>query len=386
MGDETFVELAKFYPHYSEATADFSKCVKFENGLRSEIKKAIDYHKICVFADLVDCCRIYEEDISANYKMVNERRGKNQHNCGKPYDAPSGKGNQKVAQGQRTSGGDAPASVICFNCGKPGHRSNVCNVEVKRCFCCGKSGHTPPECKHKEVICFNCGKEGHISTQCQKPKKRLNLVLSTMNGEMFLDLPAKGSVTTSLVCLKCPLSIFDRDFDVNLEGVDLLSARQIRQLMEEEVQVFSLMASLSAESQAIIEEMQVVNGFLEVFPDEILDVPPEREVEFAINLVPVMPFGVTNALGVFMEYINRIFHTYLYRFVMVFIDDILIYSKSEEEHAEHLKTVLQVLKERKLYAKLSKCKFWLKDVSFLGHVILGSGIDVNPSKVDVVLQ
>jgi len=71
----------------------------------------------------------------------------------------------------------------------------------------------------------------------------------------------------------------------------------------------------------------------------------------------VMPFGVTNVPGVFMEYMNRIFHAYLDRFVVVFIDDILIYSKSEEEHAEHLKIVLQVLKEKKLYAKLSKCEF-----------------------------
>jgi len=100
----------------------------------------------------------------------------------------------------------------------------------------------------------------------------------------------------------------------------------------------------------------------------------------------VMPFGVTNAPGVFMEYMNRIFHAYLDRFVVVFIDDILIYSKSEEEHAEHLKIVLQVLKEKKLYAKLSKCEFWLNEVSFLGHIISGSGIVVDPSKVDAVSQ
>jgi len=71
----------------------------------------------------------------------------------------------------------------------------------------------------------------------------------------------------------------------------------------------------------------------------------------------VMPFGVTNALGVFMEYMNPIFHAYLDRFLVVFIDDILVYSKTEEEHVEHLKIVLQVLKEKKLYAKLSKCEF-----------------------------
>jgi len=100
----------------------------------------------------------------------------------------------------------------------------------------------------------------------------------------------------------------------------------------------------------------------------------------------VMPFGVTNAPGVFMKYMNRIFHAYLARFVVVFIDDILVYSKSKEEHVEHLKIVLQVLKEKKLYAKLSKSEFWLNEVSFLGHVISGSGIVVDPSKVDVVSQ
>lgn len=100
----------------------------------------------------------------------------------------------------------------------------------------------------------------------------------------------------------------------------------------------------------------------------------------------VMPFGVTNAPGVFMKYMNRIFHPYLDQFVVVFIDDILVYSKSEEEHVEHLRIVLQVLKEKRLYAKLSKCEFWLREVSFLGHVVFGDGIAVDPSKIDAVLQ
>ncbi|MCI17964.1 retrotransposon protein, partial [Trifolium medium] len=99
-----------------------------------------------------------------------------------------------------------------------------------------------------------------------------------------------------------------------------------------------------------------------------------------------MPFGVTNAPGVFMEYMNRIFHSFLDRFVVVFIDDILIYSKSEEEHKEHLSIVLQVLQEKKLYAKLSQCEFWLKEVSFLGHIISSGGISVDPAKVDAVSQ
>jgi len=99
----------------------------------------------------------------------------------------------------------------------------------------------------------------------------------------------------------------------------------------------------------------------------------------------VMPFGVTNAPGVFIEYMNRIFHPYLDQFVVVFIDDILVYSKSEEEHSEHLRIVLQVLKEKRLFAKLSKCEFWLREVTFLGHVISKGGIAVDPSKVNAVM-
>jgi len=291
---------------------------------------------------------------------------------------------------------------------------------------------------------------------------------------------------------------------------EFLTTKQLKKLARDGILMFSLMASLSVENQAVIDKLRVVCEFPEVFPDEIHDVPPKREVEFSIDLVPgtkpvsmapyrmstselaelkkqledlldkkfvrpsvspwgapvllvkkkdgsmrlcidyrqlnkvtiknryplpriddlmdqlvgarvfskidlrsgyhqikvkdedmqktafrtryghykysVMPFGVTNAPGVFMEYMNRIFHAYLDRFVVVFIDDILIYSKTEEEHAEHLKIVLQVLKKKKLYAKLSKCEFWLSEVSFLGHIISGSGIAVDPSKVDAVSQ
>src|ERR1051325_9580322 len=81
-----FIELAKFYPYFDGEGAEFSKCIKFENGLRPEIKKAIGYQKIRVFADLIDSCRIFEEDSNAHHKILTDTRGKNQQNRGKPYD------------------------------------------------------------------------------------------------------------------------------------------------------------------------------------------------------------------------------------------------------------------------------------------------------------
>jgi hypothetical protein len=100
----------------------------------------------------------------------------------------------------------------------------------------------------------------------------------------------------------------------------------------------------------------------------------------------VMSFGLTNAPAYFMYLMNKIFTEYLDKFVVVFIDDILIYSKNEEEHEEHLRLVLQKLREHELYAKFSKCEFWLKEVSFLGHIITNGGIAVDPRKVSDVLK
>jgi len=83
----------------------------------------------------------------------------------------------------------------------------------------------------------------------------------------------------------------------------------------------------------------------------------------------IMPFGVTNAPAMFMDYMNRIFRPFLDKFVVVFIDDMLVYSRSLEEHTEHLRTVLGILREKQLYVKLSKCEFWMTTVQFLGHTI-----------------
>ena len=98
----------------------------------------------------------------------------------------------------------------------------------------------------------------------------------------------------------------------------------------------------------------------------------------------VMPFGLTNALAAFIGLMNKVFQQYLDRFVIVFIDDILVYSITKEEHVRHLSLVLKKLREHRLYAKFSKCQFWLKQVAFLGHVISAQGIQVDPQKIAAV--
>ena len=137
---------------------------------------------------------------------------------------------------------------------------------------------------------------------------------------------------------------------------------------------------------SIFSKIDLRSGYYQLRVKEV-DVPktafrtPYGHYEFL-----VMPFGFTNALAAFMDSMNRVFHPYLDQFLVVFIDDILVYSKDAQEHEQHLKIVLQMLREKNLYVKLSKCDFWLKEVSFLSHIVSAKGIKVDPTKIEVVVN
>ncbi|GJZ37364.1 putative reverse transcriptase domain-containing protein [Tanacetum coccineum] len=118
--------------------------------------------------------------------------------------------------------------------------------------------------------------------------------------------------------------------------------------------------------------------------DDLFDQLQGSSVYSKMDLRSVMPFGLTNAPAVFMDLMNRVCKPYLDKFVIVFIDDILIYSRNKEKHEEHLKLILELLKEKELYAKFSKCKFWIPKVQFLGHVIDSKGIHVDPAKIESI--
>ncbi|GJR17130.1 putative reverse transcriptase domain-containing protein [Tanacetum coccineum] len=185
-----------------------------------------------------------------------------------------------------------------------------------------------------------------------------------------------------------------------------------------------------------LESHLVVQNFPDVFPDELPGLPPEHEVEFTIELIPsaepiskapyrmapvklkelkdqiqellergfIRPsvslwdvpvlfvkkndgsMRLTNALAVFMDLMNRVFLEYLDRFFIVLIDDILVYSKTREEHKDHLCILLEILRQKKLYAKFLKCDFWLGKVAFLGHIVSADGITIDPAKVETITK
>ncbi|GAU51867.1 hypothetical protein TSUD_416510 [Trifolium subterraneum] len=461
---------------------------------------------------------------------------------------------------------------VCFHCKQPGHYKNECpklhgsggsggstrskgrvyslDGEQAR----GNNALIIDVChlgQSEVVVLFDCGAtNSFISVECVM---RLGLSSTSLLPPMTVAVATGGKVVSKRVCQNCPVSVAGKIYHVDLIclplkdmdivlGMDSLSANtvyigcaeknlyvpidpnaesraltpllqnthQLIQYLGAENKCFSIMFTMSSESSLSPSDIPIVREYLDVFPEEINSLPPEREIEFSIDLVPgsqpisvapyrmsplelrelksqleellqkhfirlsvspwgapvllvkkkdgtmrlcidyhqlnkvtiknkyplpriddlldqlrgatifskidlrsgyhqirirtsdvsktafrtryghyeflVMPFGLTNAPAVFMDYMNRIFQPYLDKFVVIFIDDILIYSKDPQEHAEHLRIVLNILREKQLYAKFSKCEFWLSEVQFLGHVISQGGVSVDPSKVEAVLN
>nr|GEV22312.1 putative reverse transcriptase domain-containing protein [Tanacetum cinerariifolium] len=178
--------------------------------------------------------------------------------------------------------------------------------------------------------------------------------------------------------------------------IPLLDGKVLRVLGERQEEKARLLMSVKATDKNL-EEIIVVRYFPKFFSKIDLrseyhqlrvhddDIPKTAfRTHYGHFEFTVMPFGLTNAPVVFIDLVNRVCRPYLDKFVIVFIDGILIYSKTREEHVKHLRLVLGLLKRDKLYAKFSKCEFWLREVQFLGHVINGNGIHVDPSKIEAV--
>ncbi|GJR97603.1 putative reverse transcriptase domain-containing protein [Tanacetum coccineum] len=176
----------------------------------------------------------------------------------------------------------------------------------------------------------------------------------------------------------------NNSFDVVI-GIDWLSKYHARIIYDEKVVHIPIDGeTLIIRGSSVYSKIDLRSGYHQLrVRDE--DIPKTafktryRHYEFQ-----VMPFGLTNAPAVFMDLMNRVCKPYLDKFVIVFIDDILIYSRNEEEHANHLRMILELLKKEKLYAKFSKCDFWIRIVQFLGHLIDSQGLHVDPAKIEAV--
>nr|GEV94053.1 putative reverse transcriptase domain-containing protein [Tanacetum cinerariifolium] len=362
---------------------------------------------------------------------------------------------------EKVSSGSLPLFECCFTC-----HAGMCAIKCQKC---GKVGHKARYCKEKNVAtgenaqplltCYDFGEQGHTKNRC--PKKVKQEEVGEVHGRAYAikDIEPKGPnmVTgTFLLNNRYAFVLFDSGFDgsfvdtrfssmLNINSVKIGASYEV-ELVDGRVvstntvlkgctlnlvnHIFEIdLMPIELGTFDVIIDVPVIRDFPEVFPEELPGLPPPRQVEFRIDLVPrgalvahapvyskidlrsgyhqlrikkedipitafrtwyghfefqVMPFGLTNAPAVFMDLMNQVCKPYLDKFIIMFIDDILNYSKDEKEHGKHLKIILELLKKERLYANFSKCDFWLDSIQFLGHVIDRSGVHVDPAKIKAI--
>nr|GEU98777.1 hypothetical protein [Tanacetum cinerariifolium] len=320
----------------------------------------------------------------------------------------------------------------------PFKRQNTIGQNVARAYTAGnnkRKGYVGsfPYCNkcmlHHEGLCtIRCG-------NCKKIGALLDGAPSTLDTSYVVELADGRVLETHIVLRGCTLGFLGHSFNIDLMpvelgifdviiGMDWLTKYHALIVCDENV----IRIPYGDEVYLAQVTSKKAKDKSEVFPEDLPGLPPGRQVEFQIDLVPgaasvvrapyrlapakmqelstqvreedipktafrnryghyefqVMPLGLTNAPAVFMDLMNRVYKPYLDRFTIVFIDDIFIYSKNRKEHEGHLKLILKLLKEEELYAKFSKCEFWLSKVKFLGHVINSECIYVDPTKIKAI--
>ncbi|WVZ50491.1 hypothetical protein U9M48_001737 [Paspalum notatum var. saurae] len=287
----------------------------------------------------------------------------------------------------------------CYKCGGAGHYANACPRKVQS----NQQGQqpsqrqNPPQPQQGRPIQQGKapwqGKVNHVTAE--SAAEAPNVVLGTFlvnshPATVLFDTGATHSFITKSYAeqYNIPIRIDCAKRTVHLTAPD---GQKV------EVSATETSGCLHQMEAKPTEGIRVVCGYPDVFPEELpgyhqmkirpSDIPKTAFItRFGLYEYTVMSFGLTNAPAYFMNLMNKVFMEYLDKFVVVFIDDILIYSKTEEEYEEHLRLVLQKLREHKLYAKLSKCEFWLDQVPFLGHIVSKGGIMVDPSKISSVMD
>ncbi|GJS76626.1 putative reverse transcriptase domain-containing protein [Tanacetum coccineum] len=305
----------------------------------------------------------------------------------------------------------------CYNYNRPGHLAKDCRSVPRNM--------NPVNARNPHVrACYECGSTDHVRLACPRWNRvqgpggnRPNQVVANNEGlepsnlgfKYEIKIASGQLVEINKVIKGCKLEIEGHMFDIDLilfghGSFDVIIApvlfvkkkdgsfrmcidyRELNKLTVKNRYPLPRIDDLFDQLQGsqFFSKIDLRSGYhqLRVHEDDIPKTAFRtryRHFEFT-----VIPFGPTNAPAIFMDLMNRVCRPYLDKFVIVFIDDILIYSKTQEEHVKHLRLVLELLKKEKLYAKFSKCEFWLREVQFLGHVINGNGIHVDLSKIEAV--
>ncbi|XP_058784742.1 uncharacterized protein LOC131659586 [Vicia villosa] len=333
---EKFEDMAAYSTQAAYAPDELWKIDQFLMGLNADIVHSVSQREFTTYAECLRQCYVVENTL----KRVQEEREQN-----RPVRRDHGRSGQHLkprtppAAKKQTHGGSLTQPPWCGKCNKKHHGN--CRPDFGNCY--------------RFVIDLIC-----------LPLKKIDVVLgmdwlsanSVYIGckEKAIFIPTEETTPTDAI-------------EHLLEG----TVNMINYLFAQEKSFLLVLTSDSKDKRSIL-EIPIVCEFSDVFPEDVTSLPPEREVEFSIDLVPgtalvsIAPYRMSPAE------------------LRELKNDILIYSRTIEEHMEHLGIVLLVLREKQLFAKFSKCEFWMSEVKFLGHVISGGGVAVDPSKVEAVIN
>ncbi|GJS78571.1 putative reverse transcriptase domain-containing protein [Tanacetum coccineum] len=346
-----------------------------------------------------------------------------------------------------TGSNQLPVTVVCHACGEKGHYTNQCqktniNAQGRAYMLRDKNAQQDPNVvtgmfllnQHLVRVLFDSGADrSFISLSLAS---MLNIPSITIDTFYNIEMADGNLVSTNTVIKGCTLTLLNQPFEIDLMpiklgsfdvviGMDWLSKYRAKILCDEKVvhipidgetliirgdrsktrlnlisciktekyisrgcQVFMIQVVEKKSDEKKLEDIPVVKEFPDVFPEDLPGIPPVRQVEFQIDLIPGVPVARTLMIYSFRNarsYLNQLQELNdRDKFVIVFIDDILIYSRNKEEHANHLRIILELLRKEKLYAKFSKCDFWIHIMQFLGHLIDSQGLHVDPAKIEAV--
>ncbi|GJV22721.1 putative reverse transcriptase domain-containing protein [Tanacetum coccineum] len=294
---------------------------------------------------------------------------------------------------------NGPCTVKCGNCKKVGHITQNCrtpttarNQRTLTCYECGSLGHYKSNCPivkfQNRVDMYWKGKargDSSATTDALVAQTCYRLAPSDLKelSDQLKELSDKGFIRPSSSPWGA-LVLFVKKKDgslwmcINYHELNKLTMKNLYPLPRNDDLFDQLQGS------SVYSKIELRSGYhqLRVWEE---DTPNTAfRTRYGHYEFQVMPFGLTNAHAVFMDLMNRVCKPCLDKFVIIFIDDILIYSKSKQEHEEHLKLILEFLKKEQLYAKFSKCKLRIPKVQFLGQVINSQGIHVDPAKIESI--